>query len=647
MISNITIIVASIASILYGVLFVVVIFSKPRTQLRIAFAVYLLSMFVWSVSAILVVSNLVAALPWFRLMSAAGIASAISIFYFVETLFSRRLRWSSLVYWYGIVAFLLTTFTNLVAKTAYINGSGELYYELNPMIVFIAVPGYLMLVFSLWQLVKSYLQIANASQRNRYRYFMLAISLIIFGTLMNFTEYGKYPLDILANGISAIMIAYAILRHQLLDIRLVIRIGLLYTITTAILGVFYYLCITLVIFLFQPEQTGEILFVSILVAILFALFFDPLRNLAQRWIDRLFYREKYNAGLMLQRLSQMTATLLDLDKITNIILTEVSNTLQIEYASMYIKDPQIGDFRVLDQLGYFHKHTPHFRSDHPIVIWLNRNKKILTRHTLSVLPIFKSIWSEERNDLDKLGIELFIPLIAKEDLVGFLAIGPKKSTESYSNDDQLTLTTLANQTAVAVENARLYEELEETFEQTVIALANAIDVRDTYTSDHSQQIATWAAETARVLGCSNREIESIYWGGLLHDIGKIGIPDSILSKSTSLTKEEWEIIYQHPKLGAKMIAPIKKLSHIAPIIEYSHERYDGSGYPYGISKDEIPLGARIIAVVDSFSAMMDERTYKAPMKLSDAIDEISKNAGILYDPEVVSAFFQVINLSIG
>ena len=645
--SNITIIVASIASIFYGVLFIVVIYSKPRTQLRLAFSVYLLSMFVWSVSAILVVSNFVDALPWFRLMSAAGIASAISIFYFVETLFSRRLRLSSLVYWYGIVAFLLTAFTNLVATTAYINISGELYYELSPMIGFVAVPGYLLLVFSFWQLVKSYLQIANATQRNRYRYFMLAISLIIFGTLMNFTEYGKYPLDILANGISAIMIAYAILRHQLLDIRLVIRIGLLYTVTTAILGVFYYLCITLVIFLFQPEQSSEILFVSLLVAILFALFFDPLRNLAQRWIDRLFYREKYNAGLMLQRLSQMTATLLDLDKITNIILTELLNTLQIEYASMYLKDNQSGDYRVLEQLGYFHINTPQFRSDHPIVVWLNRNKKILTRHTLNVSPIFKSIWVEERNNLEKLGIELFIPLIAKEELVGFLAIGPKKSTETYSNDDLLTLTTLANQTAVAVENARLYEELEETFEQTVTALANAIDVRDTYTSDHSQQIATWAAETARILGCSNSEIESIYWGGLLHDIGKIGIPDSILLKPTSLTEDEWEIIYQHPKMGAKMIAPIKKLSHIAPIIEYSHERYDGSGYPYGVSKDGIPLGARIVAVVDSFSAMMDERTYKAPMKLSDAIDEISKNSGILYDPKVVSAFFQVINLSIG
>jgi len=115
-------------------------------------------------------------------------------------------------------------------------------------------------------------------------------------------------------------------------------------------------------------------------------------------------------------------------------------------------------------------------------------------------------------------------------------------------------------------------------------------------------------------------------------------------KPTTLTESEWEIIFQHPKLGAEMISPIRKLSHIAPIIEYSHERYDGSGYPHGIAKDEIPLGARIVSVVDSFSAMMDERPYKQPRKLSDAVKEIKGNSGTLYDPRIVSAFFQVLKL---
>jgi putative nucleotidyltransferase with HDIG domain len=642
--SDITIIVASVASVLYGVLFVVVISTKPRTQLRKTFSVYLFAMFVWSISAILVVSGFVTVLPWFRLMSAAGIASAISIFYFVETLFSRRLRWSPLVYWYGIASFFITVSTNLLAKTAYLDEMGELYYELNPMIALIAVPGYLLLFFSLWHLVKRYRLIENAIQRNRYRYLMLAILLIILGTLTNFSTLGHYPFDIFANGISAILIAYAILRHQLLDIRLVIRIGLLYTITTAILGTVYYLSITLVILIFQPEQQGEVLFVSLIIAILFAVLFDPIRNFAQAWIDRLFYRERYNASLMLQRLSQTTATLLDLDKISHNILSEVIETLKLTHAAMFIRDFPEGNFLVLDQLGYDTSLNLKIRSDHPISSWLKVNKKVLTTHDLNVSPIFKSIWSEEQVALADLNAELFIPLIAKDDLVGILTVGPKRSTEAFSRDDQLTLTTLANQTAVAVENARLYDELESTFEETVVALANAIDVRDTYTSDHSQQIATWAAETAKIMGCDPDEVETIYWGGLLHDIGKIGIPDSILLKPSSLTESEWEIIIQHPILGAEMISPIKKLSHIAPIIEYSHERFDGSGYPYGVAKDDIPLGARIVGVVDSFSAMMDKRPYKDPIKLNDAVDEIKRNAGTLYDPSVVNAFFQILDL---
>jgi putative nucleotidyltransferase with HDIG domain len=455
---------------------------------------------------------------------------------------------------------------------------------------------------------------------------------------------GRYPIDLAINGISAILIAYAILRHQLLDIRLVIRTGLLYGFTTAVLGTVYYLSITLVILIFQPQQRGEVLFVSLFIAILFAALFDPLRSFAQTWIDRVFYREKFNASLMIQRLSQLTATLLDLEKISNIILSELIDTLQIKSAAMFVIEHQNGDYHVLEQLGFHQKITQKIRVDHPIATWLKQNKQILSKQTLAVSPLFKSLWGTEQVALEILGAELFIPLLAKDDLVGVLTVGPKRSKETFTIDDQRTLTTLANQTAVAVENARLYEELEDTFEQTIVALANAIDVRDTYTSDHSQQIAAWGADTARLLGCTPEEINAVYWGGLLHDIGKIGIPDEILLKPTALTEAEWEIIIQHPKLGAEMISPIEKLSHIAPIIEYSHERYDGSGYPYGLAGEEIPIGARIVGVVDSFSAMLDERAYKKPMRLSDAIDEIRRNSGTLYDPEIVTAFFQVINL---
>jgi putative nucleotidyltransferase with HDIG domain len=250
--------------------------------------------------------------------------------------------------------------------------------------------------------------------------------------------------------------------------------------------------------------------------------------------------------------------------------------------------------------------------------------------------------------LNEFPAELLIPLNTRGELVGFLIIASKRSTQPYTHDDEVILSTLANQTAVVIENARLYEDLEATFVQTVVTLANAIDIRDTYTSSHSQRIAEWAAEIARILGCSAQEIQAIYWGGLLHDIGKIGIPDAILRKSGQLDESEWEIIRKHTILGAQLVSPIKKLADVAPIIECSHERYNGSGYPHGLKGEEIPLGARIIGVVDSYSAMRDERSYKKPVSHEEAIAELRRNSGILFDPQVVQVFLYVlsdINLS--
>jgi len=252
------------------------------------------------------------------------------------------------------------------------------------------------------------------------------------------------------------------------------------------------------------------------------------------------------------------------------------------------------------------------------------------------------MWKNELDYLNEFPAELLIPLNAKGELVGFIIAGSKRSMQRYTHDDEVTLSTLANQTAVVIENARLYEDLEETFVQTVVTLANAIDMRDTYTNSHSQRIAEWAAETARILGCPTQDVQAIYWGGLLHDIGKIGIPDAILRKPARLDESEWEIIQKHTILGAQLVSPIKKLANVAPIIEFSHERYNGSGYPRGLRGEEIPLGARIIGVVDSYSAMRDERSYKGSVGHQEAIDELQRNSGTLFDPQVVNAFLYVL-----
>jgi K+-sensing histidine kinase KdpD len=348
------------------------------------------------------------------------------------------------------------------------------------------------------------------------------------------------------------LIAYAIFRHQLLDIQIVVRLGLLYSIITAILGLVYYLVITLTLSVVEAFSGGRIFLLSVIVALLTSVILTPLRDSAQLWIDRLFYRERYNANLMLQRLSQATVSLLDLEKIAKVVLTDVVQTLHIGHAAIYIKHNVDGNFYLLAEEGGPKVPAMTFNSDHPIVKWMIREKRILSKKLLGVTPIFRAMWKTELDYLEEFPAQLFIPLQTKGELVGFFILGPKRSTQSYSHDDEVTLSTLANQTAVIIENARLYEELEDTFVETAVALANAIDLRDTYTSSHSQRIAEWAKDIAHLLGLTAQETQAIYWGGLLHDIGKIGIPDSILRKPAKLDETEWGIIRRHTIHGAQI-----------------------------------------------------------------------------------------------
>jgi len=631
-----------LGAIIFGALELIVAFSKRKTRLTRIFQIYLLAMCLWSVSAFMTLSGRMDVLGWFRIMTIAPMIMTIAIFYFVQALFGLRRNWAPLVYGYGLLLIPLSLTTPYLIRSASLE-SGRVHYEFGPLVIVAAILGYGLNFFSLGELARGYSRTNDLNQRNRFRYLILALSISILATLINFTEWGKYPIDIAANTITAILIAYVILRHQLLDIQVVFRVGLLYSIITTILGLVYFLALTVALRVVEAFSGGNIFLLSVIVATLTAFIISPLREAAQVWIDRLFYRERYNSGLMLQRLSQATASLLDLEKITQIVLADVVKTMHIRRAVIFIRHNVDNSYHLIAEEGAPKIPPLVFGADHPIVKWMLQHNRILSSTILGVAPIFKAMWKNEQDYLEEFQAELFIPLHTKGKLVGFIIVGPKLSDQSYTHDDEVTLSTLANQTAVVIENARLYEDLEETFVQTVVALANAIDMRDTYTSSHSQRIAEWGAKIAEVMGCTAQEVRAVYWGGLLHDIGKIGIPDAILRKPAKLNQSEWEIIRSHTTLGAQLVSPVKKLANVAPLIEYSHERYDGSGYPHGARGEEIPLGARIIGVVDSYSAMCDERPYKTSLSHEEAVEELKRNSGILFDPQVIDVFLKVVD----
>jgi len=188
----------------------------------------------------------------------------------------------------------------------------------------------------------------------------------------------------------------------------------------------------------------------------------------------------------------------------------------------------------------------------------------------------------------------------------------------------------------------LYEELETTYLRTIKALAQAIDARDHYTHSHSQNVTKYAVMIAQEMKLPAKEIDRIKQASELHDLGKIGIHDYVLTKPGKLTPQEWEEVRLHSLKGAEILEPLKFLGESVKLIQQHHERYDGEGYPYCLKGESIHLGARIMAVADAFDAMISERPYRQkPLIKQEAIEEVKKNSGTQFDPQVVKAFLKI------
>jgi hypothetical protein len=175
-----------------------------------------------------------------------------------------------------------------------------------------------------------------------------------------------------------------------------------------------------------------------------------------------------------------------------------------------------------------------------------------------------------------------------------------------------------------------------------MALANAIEAKDSYTRGHSERLAKLAGACAERMGLSRDEASAVRLGAILHDVGKIGIPDRILRQAMALTEDEMAWMRRHPQIGADIIGPVEGLHHVAPLIRHHHEKWDGTGYPNGLKGEQIPLGSRIISVADAFEAMVADRIYRPSLGLSKALEEIRAGRGSHFDPSVVDNFLDLI-----
>jgi response regulator RpfG family c-di-GMP phosphodiesterase len=232
---------------------------------------------------------------------------------------------------------------------------------------------------------------------------------------------------------------------------------------------------------------------------------------------------------------------------------------------------------------------------------------------------------------------LAVPLRIKQRLVGFIAVASFTKTKRFDEGQRKLLAIVGSRAAAAIENARLYEDLRATFQQTIQGLAKAIDKMDRYTAGHSDRVATYAMYLATRLGLPPDMIEIVRQSALMHDIGKIGCVMN-LNKPGKLTQDEYEVFKKHPGYGKDIIDPIKFLHPLIPGVHLHHERWDGRGYPLGLKGNDVPLIARIIAVADTYDAMTSDRAYRRALPHEVAVNEIERCAGTQFDPEVSDSF---------
>jgi putative nucleotidyltransferase with HDIG domain len=233
---------------------------------------------------------------------------------------------------------------------------------------------------------------------------------------------------------------------------------------------------------------------------------------------------------------------------------------------------------------------------------------------------------------------LAAPLVSERSIIGVIEVLNKVNGKGFKKQDLEVLVALAPTAAIAISNARLHQKVLDDHKNTVKALAAAVDARDHYTCGHSQRVTRYALLGGIELSLPAEELEVIEYAGLLHDIGKIGVSDTILCKPGYLTDEEWVIMRQHPEIGAKILEDIPFLEKARELVLYHHERYDGKGYPEGLAGKDIPIGARLIAIADAFDTMTTDRAYRPLPGIDYAINELYRCSGTQFCPVAVEAF---------
>jgi putative nucleotidyltransferase with HDIG domain len=395
-------------------------------------------------------------------------------------------------------------------------------------------------------------------------------------------------------------------------------------------------------------------------------FQDHLFSVVERTLSQqaLKYQLDRSRGELLKRSEELTTLLeattavtsqLNLDKVLGILAERMAKAVSCTFAKILLLD-EGGRLLVVKAAHLTHdiewdpalEHTFEILPGSFVLSVISDHAPILLRaEQVSSLNADPAEKLGLIGNIDSIQSVLIVPIIMKDECLGVVVLGERRQWDRmpFTIEKSGLAMALVQHASIAIKNAYLYQSLQTAHLQTIIGLAEALETRDANTRGHSDRAVEYAAAVAQELGLTPDQADRLKFAVILHDIGKIGIPDHILNKPGKLTEEEFDLMKSHPVKGAAILSKTPFLSRIAAAVRHHHERWDGSGYPDGLAGDDIPIESRIAAVLDSYDAMTSDRVYRKAPGSEYAKSELRRCAGTQFDRRVVDAFLKVVDVS--
>jgi putative nucleotidyltransferase with HDIG domain len=636
-------------------LLIVLMISGKRHVARRPFTLFLVFMALWGLFIFMMraATDMSAALLWEKFVFWAILSASLFFYRFTVSVTGSRLSKKIDYPLYALYFVIL----GLIPTGLIVKGMQMMWYGkapiIGPLFPFYVLGVYIPLIISLRMLIRQWRRSRFIDERIRAQYIVFGIAAMFVGGTTDYLPalgVNLYPFGIIGNILFCLSATIAMLKHNLLEMKVIFRKAASYTLASVlILGIFGCL-IFLLSYIFQDFMSPVSLTITIIAVFIAALLFQPVLSRLQQMVDKWFFRERYDHIQSLKNFNRKTKGDLDLEQISSSLVTTIANGMMSQGVYLLVPSSRSGNFTTYAYSGQKSKGRLYFTSRSPLVETMRQQNYIIDHNDIDIIPSLLSLTNTEREAIEKNNIELLVPLRNNGHLSGMLLISSKMSLQPYSNEERKLLHLVSDEVASNIENANLYadmkqrqSELLQAMNGVIHAISLVVESRDPYTAGHQRRVAELAKAIAREMGLSDWQTMGIYITGLLHDVGKVAVPSEILSKPGKINRYEFSIIKNHSRIGYDILQRIDFPWPVTKSILQHHERLDGSGYPEGLAGDDIIIEARILGVADVVEAMSSHRPYRPALGLEAALQEITKSSGILYDPEVVDACLKLLS----